>query len=284
MNDVIVRPRTEASFSLTLRRRVSAYAGVISVSLKSALAYTMRVWLPFAIQFITIVVFIYFWRAVYAGNGASRWGLSLQQTLNYIILAQVLIPLWEAGYIGFFGYLLREGQMAVELLRPIDFQFQIYLRQLAFWIYFLIQQSPTLLVAWLFFGLQLPSNPWVWVAFVISLLLGQTVVFFFEWCLACLAFYTTEVHGLYQTRTALARFLSGSLVPLALMPAWLQTLTGVFPFAQAVSVPISLLIGITPLADAPRVWLIQWLWIVGLGILSRLIFNVAIRKVTVQGG
>jgi len=284
MNEVSARPRTEVSFSLTLRRRVSTYAAIISIYLKQVFAYTMRVWLPFVIQFITIVVFIYFWRAVYAGNGSAPWGLSLRQTLNYIILAQVLIQLWEEGYIGFFGYLLRQGQMAVELLRPIDFQLQMYLRQLAFWIYFVIQRSPLVLVAWLFFGLQLPSDPWVWVAFVISLLLGLTVVFFFEWCLACLVFYTTEVHGLYQTRTALARFLSGSLVPLALMPAWLQAVTGVFPFAQVISVPISLLIGITPLADAPRLWLIQLLWVVGLGILSRLIFNVAIRKVTVQGG
>jgi ABC-2 type transport system permease protein len=284
MSEVIARPRTEAALIRTVRRSVAAYSAIASIALKDAFAYTLRVWVQFVIQFITIVVFIYFWRAVYAGRDSTLGGLDLRQTLNYVILAQILVPLWEAGYLGFFGYLLRQGQMSLELLRPIDFQIQIYIRQLALWLYFVLQRLPLVLFAWLFFGLQLPSNPWVWVAFMISLLFGQAVVFFFEWCLACLAFYTTEVHGLYQTRTALARFLSGSLVPLALMPAWLQAVTGVFPFAQAVSVPISLLIGITPLAEAPRVWLIQLLWVVGLGVLSRLIFRVAIRQVTVQGG
>jgi|GEM_PF-501767 len=284
MNEVITRPRTEAALIRTVRRTVAAYSAIASISLKEAFAYTSRVWVPFVIQFISIVVFIYFWRAVYASSGSTLGGLSLRQTLNYVILAQILVQLWEAGYIGLFGYLLRQGQMGLELVRPIDFQFQFYTRQLALLLYFILQRALLIPVLWLFFGLQLPSNPWVWVAFGISVLLGHAVVFFFEWCIACLAFYTTEVGGLYQTRTALARFFSGSLVPLALMPAWLQALTGFFPFAQAVSVPISLLIGITPLTEAPRVWLIQLLWVVGLGVLSRLIFRVAIRKVTVQGG
>jgi ABC-2 type transport system permease protein len=56
------------------------------------------------------------------------------------------------------------------------------------------------------------------------------------------------------------------------------------PFAQALSVPISFLSGITTFADAPRIWSIQVIWLVILLVLSRLVFRVAVRKVTVQGG
>ncbi|MBK9231458.1 MAG: hypothetical protein IPO15_11570 [Anaerolineae bacterium] len=48
--------------------------------------------------------------------------------------------------------------------------------------------------------------------------------------------------------------------------------------------PVSLLSGITPLACAPRLWLVQILWLVGMAVASRLVFQRAIRAVTVQGG
>jgi ABC-2 type transport system permease protein len=85
-------------------------------------------------------------------------------------------------------------------------------------------------------------------------------------------------------RFGVATFFSGSLVPLAMMPGWLQNLTLALPFAQALYVPVSLLSGITPLSQLPRIWLVQIVYLLVLAFLSRLVFRVAVRKVTVQGG
>jgi len=241
------------------------------------------VWLDFLFQMINIAAFVYFWRGVYAGN-ASIAGLNLQQTLNYVILAQMLLPLLEGPMVWDFGYLLREGQLAMELMRPFDFQSQFYARDFTRLLFMLAQRVPVLLVAWLFFGLRLPSDWRVWLTFTIALVLGHSVIFFFEWTFACLAFYTTEIRGLFQARAGLARFLSGSFVPLVMMPGWLQTVAKSFPFAQAIWVPVSLLSGSTPLTDAPRIWLVQALWLIGLALFSRLIFKIAVRKITIQGG
>ena len=79
-------------------------------------------------------------------------------------------------------------------------------------------------------------------------------------------------------------FFSGSLVPLQMLPDWLRGIANVLPFAQSVAVPVSLLSGITPLSDAPGVWLIQGLWLIGLLVVSRVVFSVSVRKITVQGG
>jgi ABC-2 type transport system permease protein len=68
------------------------------------------------------------------------------------------------------------------------------------------------------------------------------------------------------------------------MPDWLRGLCQSLPFVQALYVPVSLLSGITPLSEAPRLWLIQLAWLAGLLIASRLVFRIAVRKVTVQGG
>jgi ABC-2 type transport system permease protein len=94
----------------------------------------------------------------------------------------------------------------------------------------------------------------------------------------------TETWGLSVVRVGAGSFFSGALVPLVMMPGWLQNVVAAMPFAQALAVPISFLSGIATLADAPRIWLIQLVWLVSMLVLSRAVFNLAVRKVTVQGG
>lgn len=279
----IVRAEEKVSPLRVLRRTLSAYFALAAITLKLRVAHITATWLEFLLQIINIAAFVYFWRAVYAGNTTIA-GLNQQQALNYIILAQMLLPILQGFLVYQFGGLLREGQLGLELLRPLDFQGLFYTDDLTRLLFMLIQRLPVLLIAWLFFGLRLPADWQVWLAFAISLFLGHLVIFFFEWTFACLAFYTTEIRGLYQARDGLARFLSGAFVPLVMMPGWLQAIANAFPFAQAISVPLSLLTGSTPLANAPRIWLVQALWLVGMALCSRVLFKIAVRKVTIQGG
>jgi ABC-type uncharacterized transport system permease subunit len=68
------------------------------------------------------------------------------------------------------------------------------------------------------------------------------------------------------------------------MPHALRVVAEALPFAQTIYVPAALLSGITAPGDAPRVWLVQLAWLIGLVVTSRLFFRVAVRKITVQGG
>ncbi len=267
----------------SLRRRASVYGALAAIVPKEQLAYSIWAWMQFIVQIISMLIFVYFWRAVYAG-ASTLGGLSLQQTINYILLAQILMPLVETRLIFSFGFLVRNGQVAIELLRPVDFQGHLYVETLTNLAFFLIQKVPLLLVAWLFFGLELPADPLAWVTFAISLVLGSSILFFFDWIFASLAFYSTETWGLSVVRIGVATFFSGALVPLTMMPAWLQDIAAALPFAQTIFVPVSFLSGITPVTQAPQVWLGQLLWLVGLWVLSRWVFSRAIRQVTVQGG
>lgn len=267
----------------SMRRLFGVYSAIAGMAAKTRLAYNMWVWADFVVTLLTMIVFVYFWRAVYAG-ASTLGGLALSQTITYILLARLLSPLIETRTIFFFGFMIRQGQVAVELTRPLDMQARIFTESLAELLVFLVQRLPLFLIAVLFFQMRLPSDPALWAAFFISLLLGQATLFLFDWMFACLAFYVTETWGLSVVRVAAGSFFSGALVPLVMMPGWLQKLAGAMPFAQALAVPVSFLSGITTLADAPRLWLIQIVWLAAMLALSRLVFNVAVQKVTVQGG
>jgi ABC-2 type transport system permease protein len=266
-----------------IRRRAGVYSAFAAMVPKQYLAYNLWVWMEFVVQIVAMTIFVFFWRAVYANN-VTVGGLTLQQTLNYILLAQTLNPLIENRLIFRFGWLIREGYVSVELVRPVDFQLRSYVEELTSLFIFLAQKIPLLLLAALLFGLQLPSNPAVWLCFLVSLLLGQALLFCFDWAFACIAFYSTETWGLSVVRVGVAAFFSGSLLPLQMMPGWLREITNALPFGQALYVPVSFLSGITTPADAPRVWLVQLAWLAGMLVLSRLVFRVAVRQVTVQGG
>jgi ABC-2 type transport system permease protein len=267
-----------------VRRQASIYSSFASMAPKMMLAYSIWVWMEFIVQSMGLVILVAFWTAVYAGQ-ATIGGLDLNQTLNYIILARIFSPLaMNTNLVFHFGRLLREGQIGIELLRPVDFQAANYTASISFILTDLFLQIPLAVVGWLLFRYQLPADPWVWGAFLITAWLGSTYVFFFDWILGCTAFFITETWGLGVLRFALAGFFSGVLVPLAMMPDWLRAIAAALPFSHALYVPVGLLSGILPVADAPRIWLGQIAGIIVLGFLSRLVFRLSVRKVTVQGG
>jgi ABC-2 type transport system permease protein len=267
----------------SLRRNVNIYRAIGATEAKAGLAYNWWVWADFVLSIFSMVIFVYFWNAVYADT-TTLGGLTLNDTINYILIARILSPLVESRLIFFFGFMIRTGQVAVELTRPVDMQGRVAMEGYARLGVSMIQRIPLFLIAVLFLGLELPTDPAQWVAFAVTLLLGGLVLFMFDWLFACLAFYVTETWGLSVVRVALGSFFSGALVPLAMMPLWLQKIAAILPFAQALSVPVSFLSGITPVSEAPRALVIQFIWLIVLTIASRWFFNIAIRKVTVQGG
>jgi ABC-2 type transport system permease protein len=264
-------------------REPGKYLAILAMVPKVFMAYQLWFWIGLVLSTIAMAILYFFWRGVYGGT-ASIAGLTLNTTLTYILLAQVFRPLTDVDLIYEFGYNLREGGIIHQLLRPLNFQLMYYAQSLGNLGTQMILQVPMALVATFAFGLKWPADPAVWVAFLVSALLGYTALFFFVYCVACLTFYTTEVWGLGVLFFGMSLFLSGALVPLAMMPDWLRVLVLSIPFSQALAVPINILTGITPLSQVPAVWASQAAWVLGLWLASNLFFRVAIRKVTVQGG
>lgn len=267
----------------TARRNLSIYAAFIAMVPKVFMAYQLWFWIGLVLNVIGMAILFFFWHAIYHDTTTIS-GLGLDQTITYILLAFIFMPFTRTDLIWEFGGNIREGMIIHHLLRPINFQGMNYAQSLGTLITSLMLQAPMAVAAVLLFGLRFPTDVRTWLAFIVSALLGFTVMFFFQWFLACFTFYTTEIWGLGVLIDGMNFFLSGALVPLVMMPDWLRTIVLSIPFAQALAVPVGLLTGITPLGDTPRVWFVQILWIMGMWWISALFFRVAVQKITVQGG
>ncbi len=266
-----------------LRDDGPAYLALGGMVTKTFLAFNWSAIIYIIQSLINMVVFVYFWRALYAET-ATIAGLTLETTLTYILLVRIFQPLSRLTMIREFAIQQYEGGLAQLLVRPLPLQPAYYVQGWSSLLVALGRQLPVLLVAVLVFRLPLPNDPIVWVVFLVAALVGRSVLFCLDWILGCIAFYTTSAWGLSFAAMGLAMFFGGGLLPLAMMPDWLRQIAQNTPFAQALYVPISLLSGLTPLSEAPRLLLIQLVWLAALAPLSGLVFRAAIRRVTIQGG
>ncbi len=77
--------------------------------------------------------------------------------------------------------------------------------------------------------------------------------------------------------------LSGRLVPMELMPPWVQTLSTWLPFRWTFQGPIDIVIGRVDGGGAMLVLAAQMLWIAGLGLLLAIVWKRAVRRYAAVG-
>jgi ABC-2 type transport system permease protein len=104
------------------------------------------------------------------------------------------------------------------------------------------------------------------------------------WLLGMISFWTTRVSAIFELYFALELLLSGRLVPLSLMPEWVQQLASYLPFKWAFQFPIEALVGqFTPEQLLAGLGM-QVFWIaVGAGLVE-MVWRFGVRRFTAVGG
>ena len=99
-----------------------------------------------------------------------------------------------------------------------------------------------------------------------------------------LCFWTTRGAAIFDLWMTLELLLSGRLVPLPLMPDWVQELSRFLPFQWAFYFPIESLVGDMSNEELLRGLAAQLLWIL-LGLaMFRILWGYAVRRYSAVGG
>lgn len=138
---------------------------------------------------------------------------------------------------------IQRGRLAGELIQPIH-PIHRDIGYFAGWKFVVIVMwLPIAVVLTLIFKPELSPSPSEVGFFFIALWGGFFVRFMALWALGLITFWTTRVHALYDLYFTAELLLSGRLVPLSVMPGWVQGLANVLPFKWAFEFPIETLIG-----------------------------------------
>ncbi|MCT1653849.1 ABC transporter permease [Brachybacterium muris] len=223
--------------------------------------------------------------AAIGSAGGELNGYDALQAATYVWLGQALLAPIEVFGTRELALRIRQGDVAIDLLRPVDLLGQFYAAKLGRSGFLLLARgiSPMLIGA-LVTGIALPSEPFSYLLGASAVLLAITVAFLADMMVNLAAFWLIETRGLTTVYMAVMNLLSGFLIPIVWFPDWLLTIARATPFPSMIQTPIDTLSGrLSPLDALPLIG-IQVGWVVVLAGAAVLMLRAGVRSVEVQGG
>ena len=118
----------------------------------------------------------------------------------------------------------------------------------------------------------------------LSVALAYVVCFYLKLCLGFIGFWTNDIMGITTLYEVVANVLGGILIPIALLPEWLQVAARLLPIQAIYNVPLSIMLGKSEGADPWFGIALQLLWIVVLFALAKVLWRAGLRQYESVGG
>ena len=215
-------------------------------------------------------------------------GYDQAQALTFVWMSQAMLAaaaLLGGGFQQELQERIRTGDIAIDLYRPADLQLWWLASDLGRAAFQLLGRGVVpLTVGALCFDLALPSSPLVWLAFLLSVLLGLLVGFAVRYLVALTSFWLLDGAGVDMVSGLLCLFFSGSLLPLTVFPGAFGDVARMLPWSAMLQVPVDVLLGANSGAGLAGSFAFQGCWALVLLAAGRLLQGLATRKVVVQGG
>ena len=230
------------------------------------------------------IIYLVVWTTIADQQGGSVNGLSAGYFAAYFIVWTLVrnmnivfgAPFWEQR--------IREGELNRDLLRPV-LPLHYDIAYFAGWkVVVIVLWIPLAIGLSLLFDPTLSPNAQQIAAFAIAIWGAYLLRTMFQESLGMLCFWTTRGAAIFDLWMTIELLLSGRLVPMPLMPDWVQELARFLPFQWAFYFPIEALVGDLSNTELLRGLLAQVLWIlIGLAIF-RVAWRSAIRHYSAVGG
>jgi ABC-2 type transport system permease protein len=266
-----------------MKRYIDFYLTSMKIALLSQFQYRAQNYFYMIGMIAEPVIYLVVWSTVANQSGGSVGGYTAGAFAAYYIVWTLVRNMnivftpygWEER--------IQRGQLASELLRPVH----------------PLHGDVAYFAGWKFVVIVL----WLPIAAILALIFRpelhptwlQVIVFFFAiWgaylirtmflsLLGMISFWTTRVGAIYELYFALELILSGRLVPMSLMPGWVQHISTYLPFQWTFFFPINALVG-SPTPGGLLTGLgVQLAWIVGGVLLVNLVWHFGIRRFSSVG-
>ncbi|MFJ5716707.1 ABC transporter permease [Neobacillus sp. NPDC093127] len=264
------------------------YIAVLRLRLNMGLQYRAAALAGVATQFFWGFIIIMVFEAFYE-HAAMTQPISIKELIQYIWLQQaflVFVMMWFRDNELFD--LITSGNIAYELCRPSGLYGFWYAKLLAQRLSSaLLRCFPILLVAFLLpkpYKLEPPPSIWAFLLFLSALLLGLLLLVAISMFLYISVFITLSPMGSLLVFGVLSEFFAGLVIPVPLMPVWLQKIAYVLPFRWTADFPFRVYSGHIPESEAVVGIFIQLAFLTVLVLLGRAALNGVLKKVVVQGG
>lgn len=262
------------------------YIEIFKIEIKKNIAYRFQIWARLLGDVVFMVMWYCVWRGLY-GNPSNVYNhVEFQQTIFYIMVAQFLITINNAGSPMWpMEGKISSGDIVNELIKPYSYIAKCLVEcGSSSFCYFAFSSI------WVFTGvilvlkIEIPLSPIVWFLFVVSAVLGYLIRFFIELAFSFLSFWLIHIQGIRALFTFFISVISGSVIPLYFFPAKLSMIARILPFQSIYYIPCQIATGTVEQTVCIQQIALQIFWLVFSIVLAKCVWALGKRKMVVQGG
>jgi ABC-2 type transport system permease protein len=263
---------------------IPKYVSIAQTSLQQAIAYRLTTLFTIGLTFIWVFILYYVWKAAYSDQAVIE-GFTWDEMRTYVVLAYAINALvgWRIG--AQMMATIRSGEVVIELVRPLNYCGTQLARATGFAVVEgILSLIITVIVGLVFLDIEGPASPLMAALFILSLTIGFVSKALIVFAVSLLAFWTLNGTGLMWSQQAIVQVLSGTIVPIALLPGWLRLTAEVLPMRGIVSTPLTIYLGQAEGVQIVQLLALQVAWLVVLWIGGNWAWRRAFAAVETQGG
>ena len=272
-----------------MKKKLRIYWPFALNQIKSNFAYKGRFYISMLRKFFGMFIYYYLWMAIYSSTTSGELGgFTRSEMILYVFMSYTISDIIMVGISFDIGSDVIDGNVAMNLIKPINYRMSLVFRAFGVMVYRLIVPS---LFIWIGleifkvtkFGMAI-SSPTRIIAFLISIFLSFLIYVFFDYCFGLLAFVTTYIFGMTIIKNAVLNFLTGRLIPISFFPAIFQKIFSFLPFTAMTYVPVMIYLGKYSGAEMLFELVKQLVWVVLLYALGSFLWKKVEKRIVILGG
>ena len=266
-----------------LRSMADFYVTTMRTQIQTQFQYRAATYMYLVGMVAEPVIYLVVWTTIADQNGGTVGGLTTGELAAYYIVWTLVRNMnivftpygWE--------WRIREGELSAALLRPlhpIHYDIAQFAGGKVIWV---LLYLPIAAALTLIFDPTFSVTPLEVGVFLIAIWGAYLIRTMMLWLLGMVTIWTTRGSALFETYMVAELLLSGRLVPMPLMPGWVQTLADFLPFQWAFYFPIQTLVGDLSTAELIGGLGMQALWIAIGSVLVWVCFHGSVKHYTAVG-
>jgi ABC-2 type transport system permease protein len=120
--------------------------------------------------------------------------------------------------------------------------------------------------------------------FLVVLIVGLLMIVALSMLIYISVFVTMSPAGSLLMFSVFGEFLAGLVIPVPLMPGWMQQIVYLLPFHWTADFPFRVFTGNISAPEAVKGLMIQIIWLAALIAFGKIAMDKALRRIVVQGG
>ncbi len=229
------------------------------------------------------VIYLVVWSTIARSNGGMVNGFTPGGFAAYYIVWMLVRQMNLVRAPADWEWRIQHGRLSMELMHPVHPLHVDVSDYAGYKVFLILLWLPIAAVLALIFKPTLHPTLAQIIVFFIAIWGAYLVRSVLTFLMGLISFWTTRVAAIFDLYFALELLLSGRLVPMTLMPAWVQLISMFLPFQSMFYFPITALTGSLTNAELLSGLGIQLLWFVVALLLLSFVWHFAVRRFSSVG-